>query len=342
MPYVRVTGRAIVNLHSANAEGAVGNYMALSKMYIVRRTGNPERPYEVTEDIVISGNMIKHWHAIKTIERLVKDGHEDDLCELCRRFVMFRTTLPENDEANIIQRCAIEDLHGFLQAIREERAVRRESIIKFAFMLPIEELRAEYTAITHNRVVVTRSGYVPSREEARKLFKAERAMEVFKREYASGVYGLACTMDLAYVGVPLANPIIEENGKFRPNIVIDKNKRKIRAKTTVLALADILTGRFGAASSRATPIMRTTELICAVSKQPIPNLIHGFYMDYAEESSKVLSASLKSGLVKDLKVFVYGDKPVEALRAEELPIEVVGSPMDALAEVARVVEEWLE
>ena len=188
-------------------------------------------------------------------------------------------------------------------------------------MLPIEELRAEYTAITHNRVVVTEGGYVPSREEARKLFKAERAMEVFKREYASGVYGLACTMDLTYVGVPLANPIIKENGKFRPNIVIDENKRKVRAKAAVLALADILTGRFGAASSRATPIMRTTELICAVSKQPIPNLIHGFYMDYAEESSKVLVASLKSGLVRDLKVFAYGEGPAKALSGEELSVD---------------------
>ena len=342
MPYIRVTGRAIINLHSANAEGAVGNYMALTKMYVVRRTGNSEKPYEITEDVVISGNMIKHWHAVKTAERLIKAGYKNELCELCRRFVMFRTTLPENDEAAIIRRCAIEDLHGFLQAIKKERAVRRESLIKFAFMLPIEELRTEYAAITHNRVVVTEKGYVPTREEARKLFKAERAMEVFKREYASGIYGFLATMDLAYVGRPLANPVIEKDGKVVANIVLEKKEsRKIRAKTAVLALSDILTGRFGASSSRAIPIIRTVELICAVSKQPIPNLIHGFYMDYAEESSNVLKASLDSDLVKDLKIFVYGDKPVKAFEGVKLPVEMTSSPMDAIVKVAEVVEEWL-
>ncbi|MEM2168007.1 MAG: type I-A CRISPR-associated protein Cas7/Csa2, partial [Candidatus Bathyarchaeia archaeon] len=61
MVYVRVTGRALINIHSANAEGAVGNYMALSKMFIIREKGGG---YEVSEEPVISGNMIKHWHAV--------------------------------------------------------------------------------------------------------------------------------------------------------------------------------------------------------------------------------------------------------------------------------------
>ena len=321
MPYVRVTGRAIVNLHSANAEGAVGNYMALSKMYIVRRTGNPERPYEVTEDIVISGNMIKHWHAIRTIEKLHEKGY-DKICNYCRRFIMFRS--PDKNvssEQEFIERCAIEDLHGFLQP---DQQIRRESIVKFSFMIPIEDLRAEYAAITHNRVVLEETGKI----------QAEEAMMIFKREHASGVYGFLTTMDLAYVGRPLANPT---------QFVIDNNDRRIRAKAAILALSDILTGRFGAASSRATPIMKTIELICAISKQPIPNLIHGFYMDYAEESAKILSSSLSSGLIEELRTFVYGEKPEMAFKeVEGVPVEVTRSPMDALVKAAGVVEEWLE
>jgi len=321
MPYVRVTGRAIVNLHSANAEGAVGNYMALSKMYIVRRTGNPERPYEVTEDIVISGNMIKHWHAIRTIEKLHEKGY-DKICNYCRRFIMFRS--PDKNvssEQEFIERCAIEDLHGFLQP---DQQIRRESIVKFSFMIPIEDLRAEYAAITHNRVVLEETGKI----------QAEEAMMIFKREHASGVYGFLTTMDLAYVGRPLANPT---------QFVIDNNDSRIRAKAAILALSDILTGRFGAASSRATPIMKTIELICAISKQPIPNLIHGFYMDYAEESAKILSSSLSSGLIEELRTFVYGEKPERAFKeVEGVPVEVTRSPMDALVKAAGVVEEWLE
>ncbi len=320
MTYVRVTGRAIVNLHSANAEGAVGNYMALSKMYIVRRTDNSAKPYEIAEDVVVSGNMLKHWHAVKTVERLVETGYQG-LCDFCRRFVMFRS--PDKDvetEEGFIRRCAIEDLHGFLQP---DQQIRRESIVKFAFMLPVEDLRAEYAAITHNRVVLAPEGKI----------QAEEAMMIFKREYASGLYGFACTMDLAYVGVPLANPV-------EPVLSVDE--RKLRAKAAMLALADLLTGRFGAASSRALPVMLTTELICAVAKQPLPNLVHGFFKDYADESARTLKAALDSGLVRDLRVFAVGDVPAKALAVlPEDVVTVVESPVEAVVKATEVVEAWL-
>jgi len=226
-----------------------------------------------------------------------------------------------SSEQEFIERCAIEDLHGFLQP---DQQIRRESIVKFSFMIPIEDLRAEYAAVTHNRVVLEETGKI----------QAEEAMMIFKREHASGVYGFLTTMDLAYVGRPLANPT---------QFVIDNNDRRIRAKAAILALSDILTGRFGAASSRATPIMKTIELICAISKQPIPNLIHGFYMDYAEESAKILSSSLSTGLIEELRTFVYGEKPERAFKeVEGVPVEVTRSPMDALVKAAGVVEEWLE
>jgi len=109
-----------------------------------------------------------------------------------------------------------------------------------------------------------------------------------------------------------------------------------------LALADLLTGRFGAASSRALPVMRTTEVICAVAKQPLPNLVHGFFKDYAEESARVLKAALDSGLVQDLKVFAAGNRPSEALKVlREDVVEAVESPVEAVIRAAGVVEEWL-
>ena len=321
MVYVRIAGRAVINVHSANAEGAVGNYMGLSKMFVVRRTNDG---YEISEDAVVSGNMIKHWHAIRTIE-LLKSLGNDSLCESCKRFIMYRSTMEYDTEFDFIKACAIEDLHGFLQPARQ---VRRESIVKFAFMLPVEEMRAEYAAITHNRVVTTPEGKIPAEEQA---------MMVFKREHASGLYGFLCSMDLAYVGRPLADP---DNA----NKTLPLEERKIRAKCAVLALADVLTGRFGAASSRALPVIRTVELVCAISKQPLPNLVHGFYKDYLPESARVLSAALSSGLVKDLKVLVYGDNVVRELKAADLPegILVAGdSVAGTLIEAAKVVEEWL-
>lgn len=315
MVYLRVTGRAIVNVHSANAEGAVGNYTGLSKMFIVRRTQNG---YEVSEDAVISGNMVKHWHAVRMVELLKEMGYKS-LCESCSRFVMYRSTMDLDSEYEFIEKCAIEDVHGFLQA---ERTIRRESVVKFSFLVPVEDLRSEYQAITHNRVFVDERGAIP---------REQQAMMVMKREYASGVYGFLAALDLAYVGRPLANP----------SQALSLNERKIRAKAAVQALADLLTGRFGAASSRALPIFKVVELIAAVSDKPLPNLIHGFYRDYAEESARIL-ASLKDA--RRMRVYAYGDAALRPLQ-KALPKEVVvasESPHSAIMDAASVVEEWLK
>jgi len=319
MVFVRVTGRAIVNVHSANSEGATGNYAGLSKMLIVRRT---PKGYEVSEDAVISGNMLKHWHAVRVVELLKEQGY-DALCDTCKRFIMFRSNMSLENEFEYVKACAIEDLHGFLYP---KTSIRRESLVKFSFMLPVEEIRSEYSAVTHNRVVLTEEGKIPA---------GEQAMMVFKREYASGIYGFLTSMDLRYVGRALADP---EN----PNKVLDLNSRKIRSRAAVLALADMLSGRFGAAASRALPIVKVVELICAVSGRPMPNLIHGFYSDYVEESARVLKSVY--GANKQLKVFAYGDRVVDILR-RNLPkdaLSIEESAYAALMKAAQVIEEWLK
>ncbi|MCS7105520.1 MAG: type I-A CRISPR-associated protein Cas7/Csa2 [Thermofilaceae archaeon] len=322
MVFVRVTGRAIVNVHSANTEGSVGNYSSLSKMFIVRRT---EGGYEVSEDAVISGNMLKHWHAVRMVE-LLKELGNVPLCDSCKRFIMYRTSVERDSEFDYVTACAIEDLHGFLFP---DASIRRESLVKFSFLLPVEELRSEYSAITHNRVVLTEEGKIPAREQA---------MMVFKREHASALYGFAASMDLKYVGRSLADP--ENQSK-----VLGLDERKVRAKAAVLSLLDVFSGRFGAAASRALPIMKLEELVCAVSPQPLPNLVHGFYGDYLEESGRVLKAYLSVvSKGRPLKVFASGERVSKVLK-QYLPDDVLSveeSAYAALVDAAKVVEEWLK
>lgn len=321
MVYLRITGRALINIHSANAEGAVGNYMALSKMFIIRRAGSG---YEISEEPVISGNMLKHWHAVNMVDLLKYSGY-NRICEHCSRHVMYRSPdKSKKDEVEFVKGCAIEDVHGFLQP---DVQVRRDSLMKFSFLLPVEELKTEYEALTHNRVVIEESGKIPSEEAV---------MMVFKREHASGVYGFLISGDLAYVGKPLFDP--DNKDKWLP-----LEERKMRAEAAILALVNLLSGRFGAATSRATPAIKLSEIILAVSKQPIPNLVHGFYYDYAEESTRILEATLDSGLAKELKVYVSGDKPSKLLESEALSkiVERVDSPMDALTRGVEVVKVWL-
>jgi CRISPR-associated protein Cst2 len=330
MVYVRVTGRALINVHTANAEGAVGNYMALSKMFIVRRVGGG---YEVSEEPVISGNMVKHWHAVATVETLKSWGY-GALCDECKRHVMFRSVLGRmagcKDELEYLQKCAIEDLHGFLDVATN---IRRESIVKFSFMIPIEELRAEYESVTHNRVVVMPGGNVPTREESRQRYGVEEAMGVMKREHASGVYGFLCSMDLAFTGVSLANP----DKKLPPD------ERKIRARAAIAALTDLLSGRFGAAQARALPIIKVTELICIASKKPIPNAIHGFYRDYAEETAGIVKVALDRALVKpdEIRVAVVGEKPLMAFKERAIKVEETRAVPEAIAKIMEVSDKWL-
>jgi CRISPR-associated protein Cas7/Csa2 subtype I-A len=246
---------------------------------------------------------------------------------------MFRSILGRTanckEEFDYLQKCAIEDLHGFLDVNTQ---VRRESIVKFAFVIPIEELRAEYASITHNRVVVTTKGNVPSREEARELYGVEEAMGVMKREHASGIYGFLCSMDLAFVGVSQANP----DKRLSPD------ERKIRAKAAIAALMELLSGHFGAAQARALPIIKVTELICVASKKPIPNAVHGFYKDYAEETASIIKVAFDKALVMpdEVRVAAMGEKPITAFKEKGIKIEEAKATSEAIIKITEVSDNW--
>ena len=317
MVYLRVTGRALVNVHSANAEGAVGNYMALSKMFIARRT---DSGYEITEEPVISGNMLKHWHAVAMVEILKSWGYTA-LCENCKRHVMYRSTLELKDEFDFLKACAIEDIHGFLQT---DNQIRRESLVKFSFLIPVEDQRAEYSSVTFNRVFVDEKGSIP---------KEQQAMMVMKREHASGIYGFLCSMDLGFAGVSLANP----SKRLPPE------DSKIRVKAAVAALNDLLSGRFGAAQARALPIIKVVELIGIASRKPIPNAVHGFYKDYAEETARIIKASIDQKLVDtaDVKTVVVGKTVAKCFEESNVDYEEAGTAAEAIAKIMGVVDEWL-
>jgi CRISPR/Cas system-associated protein Cas7 (RAMP superfamily) len=176
-------------------------------------------------------------------------------------------------------------------------------------------------------------GNVPTREEARQRYGVEEAMGVMKREHASGIYGFLCSMDLAFAGVSLANP----DKKLPPD------ERKIRAKAAIAALTDLLSGHFGAAQARALPIIKVTELICVASKKPMPNAIHGFYRDYAEETAGIVKVALDRALVKpdEIRVAVVGEKPLMAFKERVIKVEETRTVPEAIAKIMEVSDKWL-
>jgi len=299
--FVRFAGRLLINVASLNAQGGAGtNYVEITKVPVVLRDGNGKLLVE--EVPAISGNMMKHFHFVNFVE-LVKDSkyNKNRLSQYDLRFVAYRFKESEekivsdnvielNNESTIIENFAIADVHGYLIPTRPP--YRRESLIKFSFVIPCEETikdAFDISAVTQNRVVIDETGKIEGTRE-------EQAMMVFKRQYASALYGFASTFDAYYVGMPLSNP--------NKVAISNAKERKERAKLAVLAYIILLGGRFGAGTSRGLPALEVDELITVVSEKPIPMAKHGFYSDYVEETIKVFKDYAEAFNV-NVDVFVY-------------------------------------
>jgi len=288
--YVRMSGRILINSASLNAQGTVGNLTEITKLRIVVERNGSYEPIEVS---TISGNTIKHWHFIHFVNQYLQSGGRK-LCSDCIRGISFRTR--ENrgdDEAEYIRECAGEDAHGFLMP---ERQVRRESLVKFSFLLPAEELfEHPVDTITHNRVIIDEKGKI----------EGQAGMMVFKRQYASGLYGFSCLADIAHLGVRLYS------AEKKP--VYENDERKRRAKSIVLAFIPILNGFLGANISRALPAFQLKELVVAYSENPLPLTTHGFFKNYVEESIHTIGEYCRGTRCKAY-ISTYGVEVLEELK----------------------------
>jgi CRISPR-associated protein Cst2 len=278
--FLRIAGRVEVNAASLNAQGTAGNLIELAKMRVVTSEGGMYRLLEVP---TVTGNTVKHWHFTHFVNAYTMLGGQK-LCKYCKRGIGYRS--PETnkqDEGAFVKDCAGEDVHGFLQP---DNQVRRESLFKASFMLPIEDVETGFDTITHNRVVVDEKGKV-----------TREGMMLFKRQYASTVFGFLMSLDIGYVGRLLYSPEHEK--------VIDDGEELKRGKAALVALLPLLAGELGASRARALPVWRVKELLVAWSEKPIPQLTHGRYSDYVTTSLEVL-ATYSDLMNIDVKVLAYG------------------------------------
>jgi len=309
--FLRGTFRIVLNVHSLNTEGAVGNYNPLVKVFTAVRVGDK---WDIIEANAVSGNMLKHWHA-KHLAEIAKSKNMP-LCDDCKRGVFFRTRLKVNSEDELIKKCVIDDIHGFLST---ETTVKRESLFKVSFAVPVEEIGAKIVSVTHNRVVTEESGKI-----------AKDGMMPFKNEYASGIYAFAVAFDAKYTGIPLANP---------SNKAIDDAQRRERVKIAIAALGNMLQGEMGAKMSRALPISKTIQSIVVVSKVPVPAPTHAYFKDYAQETIKSYEHMVESGLVNkdDIEIHVYGLD----VSSDKVNVVKHSTIQELIADVAKAADRWL-
>jgi CRISPR-associated protein Cst2 len=281
--YVKVATKLLVNLHDLNNERPTD----IRRVYIVDETG---RDQEVT---AISGLMLKHYHFIFAKQLLELWGYKK-FCEYCARGESYR--VPEDDvllneiiskyveyvekgekrerrlkkppiqiggelEEEAIKRCAFEDMHGLLFP-HNLVPIRRESPIRFSWLLPIIGTETPAITATHTRV-------------SRVAAPEEQQMMIFYKQYSSGVYGMTASIDLVSIG----------RSYITGERVLPDDEYKLRIKGALLAFVPMLGGELGASLTRALPHVKPLELLVTCSEVfPIPALVSPIYANYASLS----------------------------------------------------------
>ena len=318
--FVRLAGRVEVNAASLNAQGTAGNLIELTKIRVVRFEGGA---YHLVEVPAVTGNAVKHWHFTHFVNAYTMLGGQS-LCEYCKRGMGYRSPdRNKESEGEFVRDCAGEDVHGFLQP---ERQVRRESLFKASFILPVEDAETGFDTVTHNRIVVDEQGRI-----------AKEGMMIFKRQYSSSIFGFLMSLDLGYVGRLLYSE--------KHNPVVDNDEVLRRGKAALVALLPLLAGEIGASRARALPAWRVKELLVAWSDKPIPQLAHGSYSDYVAASLGTLAAYAKL-LNAEVEVLAYGiNKKLEEVKEkakgeiDKLRIEEKGSWQEIIEYLVGKFEE---
>ena len=284
--YIKLTFKVKINLHDLNNERGVGNYVDIRTVWTIDSQGNLRRVP------AISGNMLKHWHFIYMKRYLESKGY-DKFCKYCKQEEAYR--VPPDDlrvkkvsdvknaselEKIFVETCAIEDAHGFLfPGGKGVVNVRRESRIKFSWMIPAEGFEAKIDTATHTRV-------------ARAAAEEEQQQMIFYKQYSSGIYGFSAAVDLSLIGY-----------LHLQNSYIDKEDVKIRREAAVMAFLPLLGGEMGASLARALPLIEPLEALAISSSKPIPLPVPAIYKNYLEKNAELFRSLSKT--IEDLTVFVY-------------------------------------
>ena len=306
--YLAVSAKLILNLHDLNNERAE----EIRRIPLIYELNDS---YEFVEEAVaVSGVMLKHWH----LAYMVALGKgRVNFCENCVKLEGVRVRSGEKgSESEFIKKCVGEDVHGFLRA---QPVLRRESLIKFSWLLPcmLEEVYREIGTTTPFRVLQhSRNVRTPKEKRQEQM--------LYPRAYASGLYGFTSLVDLGNVGFSFTEQ----------KQVLEKEEVKERRRLTVEAFAPMITGAFGASLARALPVAKPVEIICVVSSKPLPAPVHPIY-----NNSYELNVKLYKGIAElfgsTVTINVWG-REVKEVKENFFKVRSVDEPA---AVFTRVIED---
>mgnify|MGYP000681000125 CR=1 FL=1 len=315
--------RYIVNLHALNNEGSAGALTRVRRVpYIfIRKNG-----YKVREVNVVSGQSIAHAIQEHLVELSVKAGL--NVCENCKRYVFVKQggeeylsdsvkkvlseikdklskvslkdkiSLLEKAEKAILSNCVVEDVGGFMIAIKNYPNIRRESSFKVSFLAPImdEEFSENVyieslqfarhepaTAVKKEEQEATEAAKKEEQEATER--KEASAQMIFVQEVAGGVYGIKLDLEVSKIGRASISGFKK---------VLEDEEIKKRVDITIEAIRRTLGWfQFGAKRSRFNPIEVLVEAVIVVSDGM--SVASPFVGDFYKETLKRAEAYKKIG-----------------------------------------------
>jgi len=325
--YIGVSVKTVLNMHDLNNERAE----EIRRVPIIYR--DEDNNWNVFEEAVaVSGVMLKHWHFVYMATLGSKENI--DLCDYCKRLEAIRVPSEKEGEARseleIISKCIGEDIHGFLRT--KPSLLRRESLIKFSWMLPVfnKQLVEQFGLPTPFRVLQHSRNVREIRPEDPE--EVRQAQMPYPRSYANGIYGFVSTLDLTHIGYSFTDD----------KDIGDKDKIAIRKKIAIQAYIPMLTGAVGASLARALPISDILDVIVISSDKPIPTPVHAMYPNYIKENVKLYNG-ISNALECDIVMYLWSkEKTIENLEIDEgrrFKVIRTKTPVDAFTEIIKKLDE---
>ncbi|GIU72010.1 MAG: type I-A CRISPR-associated protein Cas7/Csa2 [Candidatus Nitrosocaldaceae archaeon] len=255
---------------------SVGNYVKHRRVPVMVKENDN---YEIYFVPAISGESIAHGFQI-TLADIAKDRLP--ICKLCKEGIFLKSTdnkvIKEafegsvdinngNIESEIVKKCFVEDVGGFLYA--EKANVKRTSNFYTGYMIPTKE--ALKSAIIEPQL---QSRYALGT----KFVTEERGQMIYYVELSSAVYTFAFDLDTKYIGRLTFD--VNDSGK---EVVEDREER---IKSVLDAVKDFLLElKFGSKKTRFLPMQEWESMVITASDKTW-TACSPFSIDYIEKTEK--------------------------------------------------------
>jgi len=262
---IAIVGRVTWNLHSLNNEGTIGNVTEPRTVVL----------WDGTKTDGVSGEMMKHIHAFWTWLQARENNLR--LCSACQSFQPQRADAASRDlpsgrgqeadaMAQVLQRCVLCDLHGFLV---QRPTIHRQSTVEFGWVVGVPE-QIHRDLHIHARHAIGAQGMGQeetvsegevSGEEMEQARPEVTAQMLYHRPTRSGVYAFVTLFQAWRIGLN------EVNYTYALN---DENDRKKRYELALTAYEWTFKRPDGAMTTTRLPHIEGAEGLVLVAKTAVP------------------------------------------------------------------------